>query len=185
MRFGSWRAIAAAACALAIAAPALAQWAWKDDNGRMVYSDRPPPAGIKQGNIIRSPTVVTAPPAAAPTGTAPGAAGAPAEAGTAAAPNAGQEPGAKPGPKSLADQEADFRKRLQARAAAEKKAADDEAKASKDAQDCERAKGYVHSLESGMRINRVDADGNPHFLDDSERAAELDRARASAATVCH
>ncbi len=35
---------------------ALAQWAWKDDNGRVVYSDRPPPAGVKSENIVRQPS---------------------------------------------------------------------------------------------------------------------------------
>jgi hypothetical protein len=45
-------------------------------------------------------------------------------------------------------------------------------------------KGYIRSLESGMRISRTDADGNPHFLDDSERAAELQRTKDNASKTC-
>jgi len=35
------------------AAGASAQWAWKDDNGRLVYSNIPPPPGIKASQIVR------------------------------------------------------------------------------------------------------------------------------------
>ena len=158
------------------AAAAQAQWAWKDDNGRMVYSDQPPPAGIKQSAITRQPTAMTpvAPSAAAPSEAAP-------QQQASAAPNAAADPNK---PKSLADQELDFKKRQQARQDAEKKAADDQAKASAQAADCSRAKGYIQSLENGVRITKTDPDGNPHFLDDSERAAELDRTKAIAAKTC-
>ena len=37
------------------AAGASAQWAWKDDNGRLVYSNIPPPPSIKATQIVRQP----------------------------------------------------------------------------------------------------------------------------------
>ena len=36
--------------------PSEAQWAWKDGNGRLVYSDRPPPSDVKPASIVRQPT---------------------------------------------------------------------------------------------------------------------------------
>jgi hypothetical protein len=185
---GILRRVAGLAVAIGMVAAstsALAQWAWKEDNGRMVYSDRPPPSNIKQSQITRQPTLIA--PAPPPTPVAPGAAAAPGQPGPAAGAAAAgdvREPTTKAGPKTIADQELEFRKRQQAREAAEKKSADDEAKASQQAQDCDRVKGYIQSLESGVRITRTDNDGNPHFLDDSERAAELDRSRATAAKTC-
>jgi hypothetical protein len=173
--------LAVAIAMVAASTSALAQWAWKEDNGRMVYSDRPPPSNIKQSQITRQPTLIApappvtpaAAPAQPPAGVAPGAADI-------------REPTTKgpAAPKTVADQELEFRKRQQAREAAEKKAADDQAKATQQAQDCDRVKGYIQSLESGVRITRADNDGNPHFLDDNERAAELDRSRAVAAKTC-
>ena len=41
------RALLVGLAVFAFSGGALAQWAWKDDNGRVVYSDRPPPAGVK------------------------------------------------------------------------------------------------------------------------------------------
>lgn len=40
-------------CLLAMPAPALAQYQWTDENGRMVYSDVPPPPGSRVSNLIR------------------------------------------------------------------------------------------------------------------------------------
>ena len=40
-----------------ISTPSEAQWAWKDSNGRTVYSDRPPPPDIKAASIVRQPNV--------------------------------------------------------------------------------------------------------------------------------
>ncbi|HUN92989.1 MAG TPA: DUF4124 domain-containing protein [Burkholderiaceae bacterium] len=193
--------IARVGLALVLAAGAIgsasAQWAWKDDNGRMVYSDSPPPSGIRAGQIVRQPSVAAPAPTTAPAGTPPaanpatssvnpepGGPGSPAAAARGGATDI-REPTTRPAPKSLADQEQEFRKRQQARAEAEKKAAEEESKSAQMAKDCERAQGYIRSLESGIRINRTDAGGNPHFLDENERAAELERARSNASSVCH
>ena len=51
------------------------QWQWRDGNGRMVYSDVPPPPGVPDGSILKAPgrfasslqaLDVSAPAAAAP-----------------------------------------------------------------------------------------------------------------------
>lgn len=173
-----WTPLAVAAFVAVASCPAAAQWAWKDDNGRTVYSDRPPPASVNTDRIVRQPpnkqTVL--PPSvsgadSAPRPTADAKATAPA-----AAPAA---------PKSLAEQEMEFRKRQQERADAEKKAQDEQTKLAAKAADCERAKGYLRAVEGGERITRTDAAGNREYLDDAQRAAEAERTRKLVQATCN
>ena len=54
------------------------------------------------------------------------------------------------------------------------------AEAEKRAENCKRLKGYMAGIESGARIREVGADGGKGaVLDDSQRATELQNARAS------
>lgn len=183
-------AIAAMAGLLWVAAPApaLAQWAWKDDGGRMVYSDSPPPSSIKQSQIVRQPTTLLPTPAVAGPGSAPDGGTAPGGGNDTGAARGGPPPGggaANPAaPPSLADRDLEYRKHQQELADASKKQAEQAARAAQQAQECERARGYIRSLESGIRISRTGADGNPEFLDDTQRSAELDRARGVADKAC-
>jgi hypothetical protein len=154
---------------LVLAAPAAAQWAWRDENGRLVFSDRPPPAGVKAESIVRQPGAQPAPlPPAIDSGDAKAAA----------------KGETKAGPKTIADREMEFRKRQQERAEAEKKQAEEQAQAARRAQECERARGYLRSLEEGQRIARTDAQGNREVLDDAQRAAEVQRMREVVARNC-
>jgi hypothetical protein len=50
-----WAPAAVAAFFVFASGPIAAQWAWKDDNGRTVYSDRPPPATVNTDRIVRQP----------------------------------------------------------------------------------------------------------------------------------
>ncbi len=79
----------------------------------------------------------------------------------------------------------EFRKRQQERADAEKKAQDEQQKAVAKAAECERARGYLKSLDEGIRIARTDASGNREFLDDSQRAAEVQRTRQIVQATCN
>ena len=162
------------ALAVMVAGPALGQWAWKDDNGRVVYSDRPPPSTVKTDRIVRQPSNAQT---VMPTPSAPAAetAAKPADSRTAAASSA---------PKSAAEQEMEFQKRQQQRADAERKAQDEQARAAAKAAECERAKGYLRVLEEGGRVARTDAAGNREFLDDAQRAAEVDRTRKVMESAC-
>lgn len=165
-----------AAAWLGAVAPAAAQWAWKDDNGRTVYSDRPPPASVRSDRIVRQPSnaQVVAPQRA--TEPAPTAQSADAKAAAPAA--------APAAPKTSAELEAEFRKRQQDRADAEKKAQEEQARASAKAADCERAKSYLRALEDGIRIERTDSAGNREYLDDAQRAAEVERTRKLMQSAC-
>lgn len=165
-----------AALMLATAAPASAQWAWRDASGSIVFSDQAPPPTIPDSQIIRRPAGRTAPPAA-PATAVPAASPAAAATGTAAA--------AKPaGPRSAAEQEQEFRKRQQERADADKKQAETQSANARREADCERARGYLRQLEDGMRIARTDAQGNREILDDAARNAEVQRTRDLISSNC-
>lgn len=172
---------------LGAAATAAAQWAWKDDNGRVVYSDRPPPAGVKSDRIVRQPSnaQVVLP---ARTAEVPAAAGAASDAKPAGASDAkpadARAAAAPAAPKTTAELEMEFRKRQQERADAEKKAREEESRAATKAADCERARGYLRALEDGLRIERTDASGNREYLDDTQRAAEVERTRKLVQSTC-
>lgn len=177
-----FRSLAVVALLVACSAPALAQWAWRDAGGRLVYSDRPPPASVKPNQIVRQPGG----PAAQPS--APVYVG---EQSTIPADPAKKAEPAKPagasnaGPKTMAEREMEYRKRAQESAAAEKKAAEEQAHKQRLAQECERARGYLRALEDGRRVARTDAQGNQVFLDDNARADEVARVRSQVAEACN
>jgi hypothetical protein len=160
----------------ALTAPAMGQWAWKDDNGRVVYSDRPPPAGVKTDRIVRQPTNAQTVLPSQP-GQATGVA-------TATVQPASDPRAASSGPRSLAEQEMEFRKRQQERADAERKAQEEQTKSASKAAECERARGYLRVLEEGGRVARTDSSGNREFLDDAQRAAEVDRTKKVVQQTC-
>lgn len=153
---------------------ALAQYKWRDENGRIVYSDSPPPLSVKPKQVLAKPGVpvylgvVTPENASAAT-----AAVAPQNASTVATKR----------PQTPAEQEAAFKKRQ----ADQSKAADDAAKTAADAvrkaDNCNRLKGYIATIESGARIRNVAADGGKGaVLDDAQRQAELQSAKSSYAS---
>ena len=100
--------------------------------------------------------------------------------------NEGPKTDAKAAQKSsLAEREADFRKRQteQAQAAAKKAEEDKDAEASK--ANCQNARAHLTAIESGERIVIVDpATGERSYLDDAGRAKALAQARASVAGWC-
>ena len=174
------RAIITTAIVLAgfASAPSEAQWAWKDGNGRLVYSDRPPPSDIKPANVVRQPStqaLANPAPASGPLDDS----GKPSDAKNSDAKNP-----APNAPKTIAEREMEFRKRQQERADSDKKAAEEQTKNATKTAECDRAHGYMKSLEDGVRITRTDASGNREFLDDAQRAAEADRTRKIIQSTC-
>ena len=87
-------------------------------------------------------------------------------------------------PKTVAEREMEFRKRQQERAESDKKAAEEQTKNATKTAECERARGYMKSLEEGVSIQKTDAAGNREFLDDAQRAAEMDRTRKIIQSTC-
>ena len=160
------RSFVAALAALACSA-VVAQWAWKDENGRVVYSDRPPPASVAPDRIVRQPGGATAARSSEP------------------APAADGKGDAKSAPKTWAEREAEYRKRTAERIDAEKKASEKQAENAQRRAECERARSYAATLESGVRIARTNAQGEREFMEDAQRAAELARTREIIAQTCN
>ena len=169
-------ALAVALVAGTVAAGAAAQWAWKDDNGRLVYSNIPPPPNVKASQIVSQP-------GAAPAAARPGPSYDSDMNKPAATPAA--SPAAPTKPKTAVELEAEFRKRQQERADSERKTQEAQQKEAAKAAECERARGYLRALEDGMRIRRSDAAGNQEYLDDAQRVAETERARKTVAQLCN
>jgi hypothetical protein len=166
-----------------VAAPhASAQlYQWKDQNGRTVFSDTPPPPNIPPGSIIKAPKPA---PARAP---APAAAPAAGPAGDAtkdgATARASVEAPKAGAPKPPPDPAAEFRKRQAEQAEAQKKAAEAAAENQRKQDLCSTLRQNLASLESGQRIRRTNDKGEPYFLEDNDRAREVDRIRRDMTTT--
>jgi len=92
---------------------------------------------------------------------------------------------ASPQQKSIAEREADFRKRQteaqDSRQKDEKKAAEDRVNRA----NCEQAQSYLKSLQAGNRIARNDPKtGELIFLEDPDRPAEIARAQRAVDSNC-
>jgi len=155
---------------LAVVLPASAQiYQWKDKDGRMHYSDMPPPnqPGIQTQTPKRiQPPVTMQDEGEAETG----------EGG--AEPTAATTPAqGKSRTKHLSE---DYRKRRAATEAREKAEKD----AARAAQNCQRARAQYAVLTSGRRISLPTETGGRKFLNDEERAAETERARELIEAFC-
>jgi hypothetical protein len=92
--------------------------------------------------------------------------------------------GSRGGPKSVAEQDAEFRKRQKERTDAEAKAQRDDQLLAMKAAECERQRGYLRSLEDGNRIFQTTASGEREVIDDAKREAEVRRVRESLIKNC-
>jgi hypothetical protein len=160
--------LSAAILVLCAALPASAQmYKWVDSNGKVQYSDSPPPGNVKTERLRNPP----GPAGAGDTGDSEG--------------SEQKKDAAKAGPKTSADLEFDFRKRrvdaAKAQAEADKKAADARAKE----ESCNRARAALSGLETGGRQVRFNDKGERVFLDDDQIAQEKARAANEAAKQCN
>jgi hypothetical protein len=141
-----------------------AAWAdlykWTDEDGKVHYSDQPPPGDVKKTESIKQPK------------------SAPASDSAAAAAN----PSAKP--KTAADLDMEFRKRRVEAAEAEAKAQKDAEAAEEKKRNCQRATAQVASLERGGRVTKPGPNGEQTYMSDEEIAKEVVSARKAADSWC-
>ncbi|MEY4906614.1 MAG: hypothetical protein RL260_332 [Pseudomonadota bacterium] len=157
-----------ALAAVALTLPCAAQWKWRDAQGRVQYSDRPPPNDVRDRDILSRPA---APPTAQRPASPASATGTPASAATAAS-------------APTSDPALDARKR-QAESAQDQAKRDEEARVARQkVENCARAKEHARTAESGQRIARTNDKGEREFLDDAQRARESARAREIIASDC-
>jgi hypothetical protein len=155
--------VLAALLGLAVSLPASAQWKWKDKSGLTQYSDLPPPPGIPDQDILLRPSASARrapPPPLVAASSAPLAAA------------------------HASDPELEARRKKAEQEVADKKKADEAKLAASRAENCNRAREAVRTLDSGIRLTRANAQGEREVLDDAARASESQKARDVMATDC-
>lgn len=178
-----WIALSLSVLALAAAmfmpTQAQAQWAWRDANGRITASDLPPPREVADKDIVTRPKSDKR---RADAAAAPSPAAAPA-ASAASPATLNRSAGAEPTKTDL-EREVEARKTKAEQEQAAKKKAEESKLAAQRAENCQRARLQLASLDSGMRLARVNANGEREVLDDNARAAETRKAREVMAADC-
>jgi Domain of unknown function (DUF4124) len=162
---------AAAAVLLLVSLPAEAQWKWKDKGGRIQYSDLPPPAGTPEQDILSKPS---APRRASITAPAASQASSPVVGSGASGPLA---------PRTVDPDLEARRKKAEADIAAKNKAQEDRVAAAK-ADNCSRARTQLRTLDTGVRVTRANAQGEREYLDDKQRAEEVQHSKDVVAADC-
>ncbi len=149
--------------------PAQAQWKWRDKDGRITVSDRPPPRDVPERDILGKPA-------------AESRRVLPVQATASAA--SGAEAGVSAAPPSAMEREVQARKKAAEQEQAAKAKAEEEKLAAQRAENCRGARGHLAALESGQRIARTNEKGEREVLDDKGRADEMRRAREIVASDC-
>jgi len=80
--------------------------------------------------------------------------------------------------------EAAFRNRQQERQKSDEKSAKERADAETKRVNCEQSQGALRSLQSGQRISSTNAAGERVFIDDAERAKEIERTQRAVNDWC-
>lgn len=173
------RTLILAIASSSFALTAFAQWQWVDQAGRKVFSDRPPPAEIQDRAILKRPAG-----SAKPTTPSDEAAL------TGVTLNKPAPTASAPVTKASAlrltgkDAELEARKKRAEDEESAKKKFDEEKIAKARAENCERAKTGLATLQSGVRLTSVNAKGEREVLDDAKRAAESKRTQELVDASC-
>ena len=154
--------LAAGAALLMCAGLSHAQFSWIDDKGVKQFSDRPPPPGTPQNKILKARRMAVA------------ADETPAPASTDAKPKAV--------PATLADREAEYRKRKTDQAETDKKAGVEADNAKLKAAACASARQSKTVIDTGAPLRENNAERS--FLTDKQRAERRAEAEKTIAEQC-
>jgi len=139
---------------------------WVDENGRVHYSDQPP-ASSMNSKIVG--------PASKPKSST----------GSDATDSSSATDSSESGePKSIAEREAELRKKQKADQEAAAKSAKDQANKDANQENCNQAKLSLKTLESGMRIKEVGSSGEQVYLDDEQRQQRIEKTRQDIDRLC-
>ncbi len=168
-----------------LASSVCAQYQWKDENGRMVFSDLAPPNNIDPSRIVRTTSARNGTARASTPGAALGTVAATPTA-TAAINSTGGNAGANAsgGRETLADKELDAKRKAKEKADAERKKKEESEQSAKLARACDEMRTEVRTLESGMRTARINSQGEREFLTDEERERRMDLVRRDIRDSC-
>ncbi|MBS0454976.1 MAG: DUF4124 domain-containing protein [Proteobacteria bacterium] len=165
-------------CCLLLPLVAQAQWQWIDKSGKPVFSDTAPPPDIPEKSILRRGN--TPPPRSNPgvVNLAPGADDKAQGSGTSSA--AAPAPETKPPVDKGLDEKV---KKAEAEEKA-KKAAEEQKIAQARAENCSRARQAKATYDSGIRVARLNAQGEREIIDDNTRAQETKRLQSVIDSDC-
>lgn len=177
MKFVHWLLMG---CVVALPLSASAQWQWIDKNGKKVFSDQAPPPDVPEKNILRR---SGSPPPRTATGAVPSLETPAPESTTEAAAPKARDGASTPKPSGV-DKELE-EKTKKAEAEEKAKRAAEEAKIAKArADNCARARQGKATVDSGIRIAKVNAQGEREFMDDAARADEQKRLQSVINSDC-
>lgn len=165
MKFLQWLVLG---CVCALPLSASAQWQWIDKNGKKVFSDQAPPPDVPDKNILRRSG--SAPPARPSVDAAANDSAATDAAG--ALPAKARDATGKPSGVDKALEEKTKKAETDAKA---KQAAEDAKFAKAKAENCTIARQGKATVDSGMRVATLNAQGEREIMDDAARAAEQKR----------
>lgn len=162
------RLIALSLIGLCLCGSSWAQWKWRDAQGKLQFSDLPPPPSVPEKDILQKPpglkpTIVIR--TVGETGKAD--APAPAHPPASAAPDSKKEA-----------------RRKEEQALAERQKLDEKRLNEARADNCRRARQQLKLLEDGVRITMPNDRGENIILDDKAREQELRHTRAVVASDC-
>ena len=156
--------LAAGGALLLFANLSQAQYLWIDAKGMKQFSDRPPPPGTPQKNILKARNM--------PTATTP----APVDAVAAAALP-------KAAPATLSEREAEYRKRKTEQAETEQKKAEDDEQSKAKLAACNAARQSKQALDTGAPIR--DSNAERSFITDDQRTERRFIAEKNIANHCN
>lgn len=134
---------------------------WVDAQGQVHYSDQPPPPEAR-AETLRS------------------ASGNEGTAGTSGV-TAASAPAA---PKTIAEREAELRKAQQAKKEAADKAAQKQAATDAVKANCATAQQNLRTLQAGVRMVEIDANGERSYIDDTQRQQRIEKAQQEISNLC-
>lgn len=127
---------------------------WVDSNGKVHYSDQPPPPDAKPKTLRSfSDTQDSASSSVAAT-------------------------------KTIAEREADLKKEQKAKNETADKAAQKKAVADAQKANCDAAQQNMRALQDGIRMMEINAKGERSYLDDAQREQRLAKAQKDISTYC-
>ncbi len=130
---------------------------WVDAEGKVHYSDQPPPSTAKSQKNL---DIQTSP--ASPIAT----------------------PDSKGGAKSLAERELESRKRRAEAEEAAAKQAEEKKDAQRKQENCAQARNQLQALQEGQRMVKYNEKGERVFLEDSARPQAIEEAKRAADSWC-
>lgn len=134
---------------------------WTDADGKVHYSDQPPPANVKAKTLRTAPVA----------GSLASASGVAASSAPAA-------------PKTIAEAEAEYKKAQKAKKEAAEKAAQEQAKAEEIKAVCAGLRQNLMALESGIPTQVFTANGEQTYMDDKQRQQNIAKAQQEFSTYC-